>query len=369
MFREADLVAGDVQVPAAKLVFEDYLVAGTRWMRRSHGGGGGTKEVLFLARSGRTKVQLEDVATGRRSTMSLTTFRLKYFVVEPLPAVLAVQVLAEKPPATAELTVVPPSELVAEEAAADAEFEFAGHTVRVWVFRGRPCILAAEAGRALGYANDGKELANMIRRHWNDDMILGRDFDVLTGSELREFKQLVGLTGEAPVGSDATGGAPVGSDATGRAPVGADATGEAPVGAEVSHLMVLYESGWDLVCFETDKPGGKQLRHRMATEIMPKVRRGEALGTAGASPAVIQAIANLVTAALAQRLDLTLGRLARVELNLTDFERDVDEKLGRLAHDQQNLRSAVNTHGAVTASSLQQILALCNPFGRGQYRS
>ena len=116
--------------------------------------------------------------------------------------------------------------------------------VRVYLFRDRPCAIAAAVGKALDYAEEGKALPAVIRKHWGDEMIEGKDFAVLSGADLREFKGIVGDTDEKSVSSAA-------------------------------RLMILYESGWDLVCIKTEKPEGKRLRRRLAEEVLPKLRRGD----------------------------------------------------------------------------------------------
>lgn len=112
---------------------------------------------------------------------------------------------------------------------------------------GRPCLVASSAGRALGYASEGRALADVIRREWSAEMIRGRDFDVLEGEDLREFKARAALTEERSVSANARS------------------------------LMVLYESGWDIVCTKTEKPEGVRLRRFIVENVLPKLRRGMAV--------------------------------------------------------------------------------------------
>jgi hypothetical protein len=102
--------------------------------------------------------------------------------------------------------------------------------VRVYVFRDRPCVIAAAVGRALGYADGGRSLTERVRGEWADEMIRARDFAVLEGDDLREFKALPALSTEGVVSPN------------------------------TRSLAVLYESGWDLVCIKTEKPEGVCLR-------------------------------------------------------------------------------------------------------------
>ena len=124
--------------------------------------------------------------------------------------------------------------------------------VRVYVFRGRPCVIAWAVGRALGYSNAGKKLIDSIRdpAKWASEFIDGKDVETLRGDDLREFKALLD---------------------------GSPDSGEA---SKTSQLTVLFESGWDLACINTNKPEGVRLRRRLADEVLPKLRRGEPVGPA-----------------------------------------------------------------------------------------
>lgn len=125
--------------------------------------------------------------------------------------------------------------------------QFEGRPLSFYTFRGHICVIAAEVGRALGYADDGKGLVDVINKHWADEMIAGRDFDVLRHGKLSEFRCLAG------------------------------AADERSVAEKVTQLTILYESGYDLVCIKTEKPHGKELRRLLADVVLPKLRRGEPL--------------------------------------------------------------------------------------------
>ncbi|WP_438006420.1 hypothetical protein WME89_48880 [Sorangium sp. So ce321] len=127
--------------------------------------------------------------------------------------------------------------------------DFEGSTLTTYVFRGRPCMVAADVGRALEYADEGKALVEVMKKQWGDELLPGKDMEVLTGEELREFKGIISLTEGTSVS---------------RAPA----------------ITVLYESGFDLVCIKTEKPLGKKLRRHLADVVMPKLRRGETIGPA-----------------------------------------------------------------------------------------
>jgi prophage antirepressor-like protein len=128
---------------------------------------------------------------------------------------------------------------------------FEGHEVRFYALRGRICVVAADLGFALGYARNGKKLVDVIREKWADEFLDGEDFTVLTGADLRLFAETFAT--------------------------------HQKWAAKVRHLMVLYESGVDGVCLKTEKPAGRRLRRYLRTEILPKLRRGEA-ALPGAEP-------------------------------------------------------------------------------------
>jgi prophage antirepressor-like protein len=166
----------------------------------------------------------------------------------PVPLALAPDV----PPARG----TPP--IVMNGEGATATFE--GHTIPVYVFRGRPCVYAGDLGRALGYADDGKGLAESVRG-WPEMKEPG-DFAVLTGADLRDFKALLDVTARAAVS---------------RSP----------------HLMVLYETGMDLACQKAQTEAGARLRRYLADHVLPKLRRGEPVTAGGTKVPLVPALPKL----------------------------------------------------------------------------
>lgn len=154
---------------------------------------------------------------------------------------------------------------------------FDGHGVTFYVWRGRPCVIAVALGDVLGYADGGRKLVDRIRDDWPEDFIAGEDYDVLSGDDLRAFKRV------------AFDGGPI-------APGGRRLTPESGV-SRARHLMLLYESGVDAVCLKTEKPEGRRLRLYLRREVLPKLRRGEAV-LPGAEPAPVFAPATPAAAAL-----------------------------------------------------------------------
>lgn len=168
--------------------------------------------------------------------------------VEPL-AVLPPAVVAEVPQGQLALPQVEVAGRLDVQAPVDEPIATSPEDmgVRVFVFRDRPCVIAAAVGKALGYADEGKGLAEVLRKQWVGEVIEGKDFAVLAGAELRDFKALP------------------------------DVSEEPSVSRKSPSLTILYESGWDLVCIKTEKPEGVRLRRRLADEVLPKLRRGEAV--------------------------------------------------------------------------------------------
>jgi len=120
--------------------------------------------------------------------------------------------------------------------------------VRFYVFRARACVIAADVGRYLGYADEGRSLTERVRGEWREEFACGADFDVLEQDDLREFKATLARTTPGVVRRN------------------------------VNHITILYERGVDKVILKTEKPQGVALREALAREILPRLRRGEKSG-------------------------------------------------------------------------------------------
>ena len=131
-----------------------------------------------------------------------------------------------------------------------ATFDFEGNAIRTFFFKDQLVWIAREIGRAIGYADDGKRLLRNIGQEWSDEFIRGIDCTVLEGRDLAMFKRLVPDYG------------------TSRAP----------------SLMLLTETGFNMVCLKTDKPGGKVLRRKLAEEVIPAINRTGCYVAPGAQP-------------------------------------------------------------------------------------
>jgi prophage antirepressor-like protein len=198
-------------------------------------------------------------------------------------------------------------------ALAKHETTFEGQGLRFYAFRGRLCVIAADVGRVLGYADES--LASVIRKQWAGEMVQGEDYDILRGDDLREFK----AGADVPEGSS---------------------------GSRARHLTILYESGLDLVLIKTDKPIGGRLRRFLVSEVLPKLRRGEPVLPSApapvppaelpraAAPAPTPALPAHVPEAVQAALDLLGPTLdARVRAALLDAAKPTIEGSLRLAAD------------------------------------
>jgi len=118
--------------------------------------------------------------------------------------------------------------------------EFEGQTLTTLTYEGRPCWIAREIGRVLGYSRGGRRLVAKISGWWSDNFIEGYHYTVLRGEELEDFKasMLVGDTGTKP-------------------------------SKNLRVLMLLFEPGLRLVCDWTSKPGGLRLRRFLLDEVLP----------------------------------------------------------------------------------------------------
>ena len=122
--------------------------------------------------------------------------------------------------------------------------EFEGQTLTTLTYEGRPCWLARDIGRVLGYSRGGRRLVAKISGWWSDNFIEGYDYTVLRGEALEDFKaaMLVGDTGTRP-------------------------------STNIRVLMLLFEPGLRSVCEWTSKPGGRRLRRFLLNEVLPAFDR------------------------------------------------------------------------------------------------
>ena len=175
---------------------------------------------------------------------------------------------------------------------------FEGKAVAFFEWRGKRACLMADFGRGLGYARDGKALAQMFTKDWADEAKRGHHYDVVQGAaDMAELRAVLG---------DDMG---IMSSSSARA-------------------AILYEPGFHLACIKTEKPVGIRCRAWLTEEVMPQIAR---TGQYVAPPAP----ALMATSEEVSRLS---DRLARVELALEGlsalpgaFERAIDKAFSRVA--------------------------------------
>ena len=128
---------------------------------------------------------------------------------------------------------------------ATRRIEFHGRAVNAVPFRGRWAFRAAEAGLAIGYA-DGARLVDKVRGEWAEEFIEGKDYDLLRGQDLAEF----------------------------RAVLDSPKSGESKTqqrGARA--LLVLYERGIDRALVLARTPLGRELRDLLVDHVLPSSAR------------------------------------------------------------------------------------------------
>jgi prophage antirepressor-like protein len=120
--------------------------------------------------------------------------------------------------------------------------EFEGKTLVTLTYEGRPCWVAVEIGRILGYSRDGRRLIHKINDKWHDELVEDHDYTVLRGDELEEFKASM-LVGDA----------------------GARMKKHRPP------MMLLFEPGLHLVLSKSGKPAGQRLRRLLLDDVLPRM--------------------------------------------------------------------------------------------------
>lgn len=120
---------------------------------------------------------------------------------------------------------------------------FEGKPFTTLTWQGRPAWVARQVGQVLGYSGQGKRLTNKILGEWNAEFLDGRDYAFLEGDDLAAFRAM-SADGPEPVSSHARNG-----------------------------LLVLFESGLNLVLLKTRSPIGIRLRRFLADEVLPQLAR------------------------------------------------------------------------------------------------
>ena len=119
--------------------------------------------------------------------------------------------------------------------------QFEGKSITTLEYDGRPCWVAREIGAAMGYVDDGKRLVTRIRGEWSSELIVGKDYKLVQGKELAEFRAFFKGTDSVPLKSN-------------------------------RGFILLFESGIHLACLKTNKPIGRRLRRFIVDEVLPRYR-------------------------------------------------------------------------------------------------
>lgn len=180
---------------------------------------------------------------------------------------------------------------------------------------------AHEIGARLGYGHNGRRLVTSITGEWSDEFIENHDYVKITGRELAMLKSMLGSDSEA-------------------------------VSPFTSQVIMLLEPGLDLVLVKTHKEVGRRLRRFLVDEILPRLRRGEAIGAKKPAPARVM-------------LDLRELRETRLwrQADLADrkFRSTAVSSMGRWLHGLGRIDADALVRFEVLAT---QIALACAPAGQ-----
>lgn len=128
-------------------------------------------------------------------------------------------------------------------------FKLNGHEILTIHWHGRECWLAWQLNNVYEYSEG--QLVRMIRREWSNEFIQGKHYEILEGENLKNFRACVSAF-YAP--------------------------------AKAQSLLILFESGLDLIRLKSQKPVGVQLRQKLAEEVLPSLRRTGRYEVTGSYP-------------------------------------------------------------------------------------
>lgn len=198
--------------------------------------------------------------------------------------------------------------------------QFEGQPLTTVALNGVAGWPAFEIGLRLGYGKNGRRLVTAITGDWADEFIEGHDYVKISGRELAMLKTLLGESPDA-------------------------------VSPYTSEVVMLLEPGLDLVLVKTHKEIGRRLRRFLVDEILPRLRRGEAIGAKKPVPATIM-------------LDLRQLRETRLwrQADLADrkFRSGEVARAGRWLHAMGRIDADALVHFEVLAT---RIALSCAPTG------
>jgi len=120
--------------------------------------------------------------------------------------------------------------------------EFEGKSITTLTYKNQPAWIAREVGSVLGYSQVGKRLINNIHSEWSEEFLKNKDFIILSGQELADLKRLLDVGTES-------------------------------VPSRAPSIMLLFETGLNLVLMKTNKPIGVKLRRFLSDEVLPQIVR------------------------------------------------------------------------------------------------
>lgn len=146
--------------------------------------------------------------------------------------------------------------------------EFEGQAVPAVLWRDRWCWPAAAAGLAAGY-KEGRIAVDKIRGEWREEFVEGKDYELLKGLDLKAFRDASSDSLEAS--------------------------------AKVSQMLILTESGLDMMLVLARTAKGRRLRRMLVDYILPQLRAEGSATLPGAGFQLdAQALAQVVTAIVPQ---------------------------------------------------------------------
>lgn len=126
------------------------------------------------------------------------------------------------------------------------QFSNSDFTISSITYDGQSVFLARSIGEQLGYTQKGKKLVSTLRGRWASEFIEGKDLFRVEGDDARFIIQALRGTETAP--------------------------------AMARSALLLTQSGVDLVIAKSSKPAGIMFRRWLVDEVLPALRRGEAIG-------------------------------------------------------------------------------------------
>lgn len=170
---------------------------------------------------------------------------------------------------------------------------FDGHPITVVEWKGRQIFFVDEIAAALGYS-EARHLRTAIQRNWTEEAEEGEEFLLLTNGDIRTMERL-----RRAAGSDSDELSPsLPNDDL-------ETLGQGKGGGGARKLLVLTESGVNLVCIKTEKPAGRALRRWLAREVLPSIRQTGAYQQPASAPVSPSASSPSPQPTLRERLAMT----------------------------------------------------------------